>query len=98
MPASGLSQPGGWATREFCWKGGVETRNRPFCEKVVIDFTDVRTANSSFVNALIAGVVERHGRDVPKILVFKGCNPVIRVLVDGAIALGLQKTEGRIDA
>jgi anti-anti-sigma regulatory factor len=68
------------------------------CDEVVIDFSGVRHANSSFVNALVAGIVEQHGRDVLKILVFKGCNPVVRVLVDGAIALGLQKIEGRIDA
>jgi hypothetical protein len=68
------------------------------CDEVVIDFSGVRHANSSFVNALVAGLVEQHGRDVLKILVFKGCNPVVRVLVDGAIALGLQKIDGRIDA
>jgi hypothetical protein len=68
------------------------------CEKVVLDFNGVRNANSSFINALIAGLVEQHGRDVLKVLVFKGCNPVVRVLVEGAISLGLKKTEGRIDA
>jgi anti-anti-sigma regulatory factor len=68
------------------------------CSEVVLDFSGVRHANSSFVNALIAGLVEQHGRDVLKILVFKGCNPVVRVLVEGAISLGLQKIEGRIDA
>ena len=68
------------------------------CDTMVIDFSGVRHANSSFANALVAGLVEQHGRDVLKILVFKGCNPVVRVLVDGAIALGLQKIDGRIDA
>jgi hypothetical protein len=68
------------------------------CDQVVIDFTGVRHANSSFVNALVAGLIEQRGREVLKVLVFKGCNPVIRVLVDGAIALGLHKIDGRIDA
>ena len=68
------------------------------CSEVVLDFSGVRHANSSFINAMIAGLVEQHGRDVLKVLVFKGCNPVVRVLVEGAIALGLQKIEGRIDA
>ena len=31
------------------------------CEEVVLDFESVRTANSSFVNALVAGLVEQHG-------------------------------------
>ena len=68
------------------------------CEQVVLDFTGVRNANSSFVNALIAGLVEQHGRRVLNILMFKGCNPVLRVLVAAAIDLGLQKIQGRIDA
>jgi hypothetical protein len=68
------------------------------CDEIVLDFSGVRHANSSFVNALVAGLVEQHGRDVLKVLVFKGCNPVVKVLVEGAIALGLQKIEGRIDA
>jgi hypothetical protein len=61
------------------------------CSEIVIDFTGVRSANSSFVNALIAGSVEQHGELALKVLVFKGCNPVIHVLVDAAIYLGQQK-------
>jgi hypothetical protein len=68
------------------------------CEEIVLDFTGVRNANSSFVNALVAGIVEQHGARVLDRLVFKGCNPIIRVLVETAIDLGLQKIEGRIDA
>jgi hypothetical protein len=68
------------------------------CEEIVLDFTGVRNANSSFVNALVAGMVEQHGERVLDRLVFKGCNPVIRVLVETAIDLGLRKIQGRIDA
>lgn len=68
------------------------------CDEVILDFTGVRHANSSFINALVAGLVEQHGRDVLNVLVFKGCTPVLRVLVEGAIALGLQKSAGRIGA
>ncbi len=68
------------------------------CEKVVLDFTGVRSANSSFVNALVSGVIEQHGRSVLPKLAFKGCNPVIRVLVEAAVSLGLRKVEGRVDA
>jgi ABC-type nitrate/sulfonate/bicarbonate transport system substrate-binding protein len=68
------------------------------CDRVLIDFTGVRNANSSFMNALIAGLVEQHGKGVLNILTFKGCNPVVRVLVAGAIDLGLQKIQGKIDA
>lgn len=68
------------------------------CERVVLDFTGVRTANSSFTNALVSGIVEHHGEAVLGKLVFKGCNPVVQVLVEAAIDLGLRKIAGRIDA
>jgi len=66
--------------------------------EIVLDFTGVRNSNSSFMNALVAGMVEQHGEGVLDHLVFKGCNPPVRVLVEAAIDLGLRKIEGRIDA
>ena len=57
----------------------------------MLDFTGVRSANSSFVNALVAGFTELHGQQGLDRLVFKGCNPVLRVLVESAISLGLEK-------
>lgn len=66
--------------------------------EMVVDFTGVRNANSSFVNALVAGLVEQHGEPVLDRLVFKGCNPAIRVLVESALVLGLRKAKARIDA
>lgn len=68
------------------------------CGEIVLDFTGVRTGNSSFVNALVAGLVQEHGEAVLKLLVFKGCNPVLQVLVASAIDLGLQKFEARVGA
>jgi hypothetical protein len=68
------------------------------CEEIVLDFSGVRTGNSSFVNALVAGLVEHHGEPVLKLLTFKGCNPVLQVLVESAIDLGLQKFEARVGA
>lgn len=68
------------------------------CSEIVLDFSGVRNANSSFINALVAGIVEQHGRDVLAKLTFKGCSPVIKVLVQAAIDLGLRKIDGRIDA
>jgi hypothetical protein len=67
------------------------------CEQVVLDFSRVRSANSSFINALVAGTIENHGQQVLTKLVFKGCNAVIRVLVESAIELGLEKSK-RVDA
>ncbi len=61
------------------------------CKEIVLDFTGVRSANSSFVNALVSGFIEQHGPKALDLLVFQGCNPVIRVLVEAAISLGLEK-------
>ena len=68
------------------------------CDEIVLDFTAVRTANSSFVNGLIVGLIEQHGAEVLKRVTFKGCNRVIRVLVQAAIDLGLAKIDRRVDA
>lgn len=67
-------------------------------EEIVLDFSGVRTANSSFINALVAGVLEQHGETVLNVLTFKGCNSVIQVLVEAAIDLGLEKFEERVAA
>jgi hypothetical protein len=61
------------------------------CTEIVLDFTGVRNANSSFVNALVSGFIEQHGPKVLSQLVFQGCNGVVRVLVESAISLGLEK-------
>lgn len=68
------------------------------CPEITLDFTGVRSANSSFMNALVAGLVEQHGEAILDRILFKGCNPVLRVLIESAIDLGLQKIHGRIDA
>lgn len=63
------------------------------CSEIVLNFTGVRNANSSFMNALVAGFIEQHGPQVLDRLVFQGCNPVLRVLVESAISLGQEKHE-----
>ena len=66
------------------------------CPEIVLDFTGIRSANSSFINSLVAGTIEQQGSEVLKRLVFQGCNPVVRVLVESAIALGLEKSAGLV--
>ena len=46
----------------------------------------------------VTGLVEQHGRTVLERAIFKRANSRLRVLTEGAIELGLQKIEGRIDA
>jgi anti-anti-sigma regulatory factor len=63
---------------------------------VTLDFTGVRSANSSFVNALVTGLVEDNGEAILSKVVFKGCNPMLQALVESAIHLGLCKREERL--
>ena len=70
--------------------------NLPNCDKVVLDFTGIRSANSSFVNALISGLFEQHGSDALQKLVFRGCLPTIQVLVQSAVDLGMIKHSERV--
>lgn len=64
-------------------------------ERITLDFTGVRNANSSFVNALIVPLVEAHGEETLRKLRFKSCNPVVRVLIESALSLGLEKVRER---
>jgi hypothetical protein len=66
--------------------------------EIVLDFTGVRHGNSSFVNALLTGLIEEHGEALLERLTFRGCNPILRVLIEGAIALGLEKHDRRAKA
>ncbi len=45
----------------------------------------------SFMNALLSGLIETHGEGVLEQIVFKGCNPTVKVLIESAIDLGVQK-------
>ena len=66
------------------------------CDQVVLDFTGVRSANSSFVNALVSGLFEQHGVEILGKLVFRGCLPTIQVLVQSAVDLGIIKHAERV--
>lgn len=68
------------------------------CPEIVLDFTGVRNANSSFINALVTGLVEQHGVKVLHKIIFKGCNPPIQVLIEAAVELGVHKIGGRVNA
>ena len=58
---------------------------------IVLDFNGVRNINSSFANALIAPLVEQHGEAALAKLRFRGCNAVVRVMIESALALGVER-------
>lgn len=64
--------------------------------EIVLDFSGVRHGNSSFVNGLLTGLIEEHGEALLEKMTFRGCNPLLRVLVEGAIALGVEKHDHRV--
>ena len=66
------------------------------CDQVVLDFTGVRSANSSFVNTLVSGLFEQHGAQALGKLVFRSCLPTIQVLVQSAVDLGIIKHAERV--
>ena len=61
------------------------------CESITLDFTNFRMSNSSFMNALVAPYFEQHGRAALNKITFKGCMGTVKVLVEGAVSLGLTK-------
>ena len=62
--------------------------------ELVLDFTGVRNINSSFANALIVPLVEQHGEEALKKLRFHGCNAVVRVMIESALTLGVERSRG----
>lgn len=61
-------------------------------ETITLDFGGVRNVNSSFANALIVPLIEAHGREALRRLRFQHCNPIVRLMIESALTLGLQKT------
>lgn len=55
---------------------------------VEIDFIGVTNMNSSFCNALVATLVAHHPMDFVQKVRFKNCDPLIREMILGAVAIG----------
>ena len=62
-------------------------------QEIIFDFTGVTNANSSFINALIGGLVKEKGSVILNNIEFKGCKPAIQVLIQSALYLGLQGSQ-----
>lgn len=62
--------------------------------EIVLDFDGVRNMNSSFANALIANLISQNPEALSK-LRFVNCNPRIRVSIEAALVLGVQRLRGQ---
>lgn len=60
-------------------------------EKIVFDLAGVRNMNSSFANALFAGMVIYHSPSVLSKMCFARCNPIVKVAIQSALALGVER-------
>jgi anti-anti-sigma regulatory factor len=63
-------------------------------EEIVLDFSGVHNLNSSFANTLVAPLIEQHGECVLKQVRFRNCNPIVRIMIESALSLGLERAEG----
>ena len=62
-------------------------------KNLMLDFTGVRSMNSSFSNALIANLIGQRGIDVLQHVSFHGCNEKVKVLIEIAVELGLKRNK-----
>lgn len=83
----------------FCADGEAALRFRqsrvdPYvdlADEIELDFSGVRNANSSFCNALIAGLIVRHSPEVIKKLRLAHCRENLKVLLSAAMQLGISR-------
>lgn len=64
-------------------------------EQIVLDFQGIRNMNSSFANALVANLVSQSPEVLPK-LHFININPRVRVTIEAALALGMERLNEKI--
>jgi len=62
-------------------------------ETFVFDFEGVRGMNSSFANALIVPLFARHGVEVLKKIRFRHCAPVVKLMLESALTLGMEAAQ-----
>jgi len=77
------------------------TRIEPFLDshdRIILDFAGVHNVNSSFANALVANLISQHTAETAKKLHFVNCNARVRVSIEAAIAIGLQRLRERSEA
>jgi hypothetical protein len=62
-------------------------------ETFVLDFSGVRAVNSSFANTLIVPLFAQHGAAVLKKLRFRHCNPLVKLMLESALKLGMEAAQ-----
>lgn len=50
-------------------------------EKVILDFSGIRSATQSFIHALISDLIRKYDTDLFDLLLFKECSPTIQEII-----------------
>jgi hypothetical protein len=64
-------------------------------DTITLDFTGIRGINSSFANALLVPLFVQHGIEPRRKLRFRGCNPVVKLMIESALKLGMESAQGQ---
>jgi len=62
-------------------------------EKIQIDFEGISLATQSFIHALIAEALRRHGESALDLIDFMHCNKVVRGIVETVVQYVLETSE-----
>lgn len=57
---------------------------------VILDLENVRGMNSSFANALLVPLIVNHGQEILQKLRFRHCNPLVKLMLEAALAMGVR--------
>jgi len=57
-------------------------------EEIVFDFSGVTNMTTSFANGLVATLLAHHPEEFTRLVRFQNCDPVVKTILLGAIALG----------
>jgi hypothetical protein len=59
-------------------------------KQVTVDFTGVALATQSFIHAMISDVLRKHGEDALQSILFKGCQPGVRGIIETVVQYSLE--------
>ncbi len=58
--------------------------------EITVDFSGVTLVTQSFIHALVSSVLRKHGESALAYVVFKGCTPSVRGVVETVVQYSLE--------
>ena len=62
-------------------------------KKILLDFAGITLTTQSFIHALIAEGLRRHGEKALDLFVFKNCGPVVKGIIETVVQYVLETTD-----